>query len=873
MNEEQKRLEQNREKEQHWNRWGPYLSNRQWGTVREDYSADGDPWKYFPFDQAVMRAYRWGEDGILGICDNHQRICFAFTFWNEKDPILKERFFGLSNEEGNHGEDVKEYYYYLDNTPTHSYMSALYKYPQAAYPYEELKNHGRSRNAPELELIDLGVFEEDRYYDLFVEYAKVSPEDLLIRLKVVNRGSAPGRLHVLPTFWLRNHWSWKKEERPAPIEAQKNHLFLNHPDLGQRRLYYEQAPEALFTENESNLEKLFGTPNASPYVKDAFQEYIVEGNKMAVNPDQKGTKAALHYVLEIPPKGSSEIRLRLTTLELPHPFADFESHFAGRKKEADLFYSELEQGPLNEEKRTIQRQALAGLLWSKQYYNYVVEEWLNGDDPENPPPKSHQEIRNFRWRHVFNDDVLSMPDNWEYPWFASWDLAFHCLTMALVDPDFAKRQLSLLTREWYMHPNGQIPAYEWNFEDVNPPVLAWAAWRVYKIEQRKHGREDRAFLEQIFQKLLLNFTWWVNRKDRDDRNVFEGGFLGLDNISIFNRSEQMPKETTLTQSDATSWMAMFCLNMWTMAVELSLGEPGYEDMASKFFEHFLFIADAINFQHPDSPPLWDEEDGFYYDLLQKKEGTWEYLKVRSMVGLIPLFAVATLTEEKLNQLLGFKKRFDWFIAHRTDLCSKVACMEMLGQHERRLLAILDESHLRRLLARMLDEKEFLSSFGIRSVSKFHKHHPFVLKCDGVTNRIDYEPAESKSDLYGGNSNWRGPVWFPLNYLLIEALQKFDYYYGDAFKIECPTGSGVQMTLKEVAEELSRRLMAIFERDSNGMRPFHGKVEKFQRDPHFQDYFLFYEYFHGDNGAGLGASHQTGWTALIAKLLQQSGSVN
>ncbi|MES2272701.1 MAG: glucosidase [Chlamydiota bacterium] len=868
MNEEQIRLEEDREKKQHWRRWGPYLSNRQWGTVREDYSADGDPWKYFPFDQAASRAYRWGEDGILGISDNHQKICFAFTFWNGKDPILKERFFGLNNEEGNHGEDVKEYYYYLDNTPTHSYMSALYKYPQEAYPYEALKNHGRGKNEPELELMDTGVFDEDRYYDLFVEYAKVSPEDLVICLKAFNRSNQLGRLHVLPTFWLRTCWSWKGKEKPALIEAKKNQLFLNHPGLGTRRLYYEGIPKPLFCENESNLEKLFGTPNGSPYVKDAFQECLIAGNKNAVNPDQKGTKAALHYILEIPPNGSLEIRLRLTNEEMVAPFADFESCFAKRKAEADLFYAELEgEKELNEEKKAIQRQALAGLLWSKQYYNYVVEEWLNGDDPENPPPESHKKIRNFRWRHVYSDDVLSMPDNWEYPWFASWDLGFHCLTMSLVDPDFAKRQLTLLTREWYMHPNGQIPAYEWDFEDVNPPVLAWASWRVYKIEQRKHGREDRAFLESIFQKLLLNFTWWVNRKDKDDRNVFEGGFLGLDNISIFNRSEQLPKGTKLTQSDATSWMAMFCLNMWTIAIELSLTEPGYEDMASKFFEHFLFIADAINFQHPDSPPLWDEEDSFYYDLLQKKDGTWDYLKVRSMVGLIPLFAVATLSEEQLNQLPEFKKRFDWFLAHRTDLCTKVACMETLGQKERRLLAILDQDRMRKVLVKMLDEKEFLSPYGIRSLSKFHKNHPFVLKCDGIINRIDYAPAESKSDLYGGNSNWRGPVWFPLNYLLIEALQKFHYYSGDAFTVECPTGSGVQMTLKEVAEEISRRLVRLFEKDSNGMRPFQGKVEKFQRDPHFQDYFLFYEYFHGDNGAGLGASHQTGWTALVAKLLQ------
>jgi hypothetical protein len=865
MNPEQERIAEAEQKEAYWAQWGPYLSERQWGTVREDYSASGDAWNYFPFEQAASRAYRWGEDGIGGVSDNHQKVCFSFAFWNEKDPCLKERFFGLTNGQGNHGEDVKEYYYYLDNTPSHSYMRMLYKYPQGEFPYQKLLDENRQRGLRdyEYELIDTGIFDENRYFDVFLEYAKNSPDDLLIKATVWNRGPDEARIHVLPHLWLRNVWSWKNLERPEPIRRDGASLVLE-----DKKLYFEGTPETLFTENETNFEKLFGTQNQSHYVKDAFHEAVVHGNKGAVNPQLEGTKASLHYVLTIPPGGSATLRLRFAPLGLKNPFADFEAIFTQRQEEADTFYRELIPCDLTEERRNIQRQAFAGLLWNKQFYHYVVEEWLEGDNPLAPPPASRKQGRNAHWKHVYSEDIFSMPDTWEYPWFASWDLAFHAIPLALVDPAFAKRQLSRLNREWYMHPDGQIPAYEWDFEDVNPPVLAWAAWRVFKIEQRKHGKEDRAFLEQIFQKLVMNFTWWVNRKDQQGRNVFEGGFLGLDNISIFNRSEPLPLGGELTQSDATSWMAMFCLNMWTIAVELAIQEPIYEDMASKFFKHFLYIADAINFEHPDSPPLWNEEDGFYYDLLKRKDGSYQSLNIRSMVGLIPLFAVATLDKENLEALPEFKKRFEWFLAHRSNLCVKVSPLHMEGLEERRLLSLLSKEKLQRILEKMLDEKEFLSPHGIRSLSRVHAEHPFTLACDGMTRKVDYEPAESTSRLYGGNSNWRGPVWFPLNYLIIESLQKYHHYYGDDFTIECPTGSGHMMTLVQVADELSRRLISLFEKDAQGNRPIHGGTQKFQTDPHFKDHLLYYEYFHGDNGAGLGASHQTGWTALVAKLIQQ-----
>jgi hypothetical protein len=867
MNPEQSRLAEDRDKKRHWRRWGSYLSEREWGTVREDYSANGDAWNYFPFSQAASRAYRWGEDGIAGLCDNHQKVCFSFAFWNEKDPILKERLFGLSNPEGTHGEDVKECYYYLDNTPTHSYMKALYKYPQEAFPYDRLRNEQRGLDEPEFELIDTGVFDEDRYFDLFIEYAKADPEDLLIRLTVCNRSKEKKKLHVLPQLWLRNTWSWEKRAAAGNIGPGSGCLNLTYEGMEPRFLYFEQQPALLFADNETNFQKLFGSPNGTPYPKDAIGNAVIQGKKSLA---KSGTKAAIHYELEVDGGKETTIRLRFVDRAMKSPFQDFDKVFQKRKAEADLFYEELATDGLCEELKSIQRQAFAGLLWSKQFYYYVVEEWLKGEDP--PPPTSRNGIRNFRWRHLYNEDILSMPDKWEYPWYASWDLAFHCIPMAQIDPEFAKKQLALLTREWYMHPNGQVPAYEWNFEEVNPPVLAWAAWRVYKIEQRKQGREDRGFLEGIFQKLVMNFTWWVNRKDRDEKNVFEGGFLGLDNISVFNRNTKLPLESKLIQSDATSWMAAFCLNMWTIAVELAVQEPIYEDMASKFFEHFLYIADAMNYELQDIPPLWDEKDGFYYDLLQRKDGSFQRIKVRSMVGLIPLFAVAVLDQEKLDSLPAFKKRFEWFLKNRGDLCGKVACMETPGVENRRLFSIVQCDQLKRILEKALDEKEFLSPFGLRSVSKYHKDNPFVLQCGGgILHRVDYEPAESSSKLFGGNSNWRGPVWFPLNYLAIEALQKFHYYHGDKCKVEYPTGSGNLMTLNEVAQNLSERLMKIF-RKEGARRPVFGSYEKFQKDPQFRDYILFHEYYHGETGAGLGASHQTGWTALVAKLIQQSGTL-
>lgn len=872
MGEEEKRLEEAERKQYHWRRWGPFLSERQWGTVREDYSATGDAWNYFPFDQAASRAYRWGEDGIGGISDNHQKVCFSFAFWNGKDPILKERLFGLTNEEGNHGEDVKECYYYLDNVPTHSYMRMLYKYPQAEFPYQRLREENRRRGAhdPEFELIDTGVFDENRYFDLFIEYAKADPEDLLIRLTVCNRGPDPAPIHLVPQLWLRNTWSWQKRARPGKIVPEEGALHLALDDFGDRFLYCEERSQSLFTENETNFQKVFGAPNPGPFVKDGFHEAIVRGRSEAVNATG-GTKAALHVSWTLKPGQERQLCLRFKDRRDPTPFSSFASQFDQRKREMDAFYEAIAPREMSAERKNIQRAAFAGLLWSKQFYHYVVEEWLNGDDPTSPPPIQRKSGRNAHWKHLYNDDILSMPDVWEYPWFASWDAAFQMVPFALIDPWVAKRQLTLYTREWYMHPNGQIPAYEWNFSDVTPPVTAWAAWRVFKILQRKHGREDREFLEQIFQKLVMNFTWWVNRKDAEGRNVFEGGFLGLDNISIFNRSEQLPQGGKLTQSDATSWMGMYCLNLWTMAIELASREPIYEDMASKFFEHFLYIAEAINYAQPNFPSLWDEHDGFYYDVLQTKEGGCRSLKIRSAVGLIPLFAVATLEEELLESMAGFKKRFDWYVNHRRDLCLKVACLQSKGENNRRILSILDQEKLTRILEKLLDEEEFLSPYGIRSVSRYHKDHPFELRCSGSTYRIDYEPGESTTRLFGGNSNWRGPIWFPLNYLIIESLQKYHHYYGDRLTVECPARSGRRMNLRQVADELTRRLLSLFEAQS-GRRPCFGAQEKFQSDPYFRDLSLFHEYYHAETGLGLGASHQTGWTALIAKLLQQCPTI-
>lgn len=876
MTAEEKRLEEDGKQTSHWKRWGPYLSDRQWGTVREDYSPDGTAWDYFTHDQARSRAYRWGEDGIFGISDNHQRLCFALSFWNGEDPILKERFFGLSGTEGNHGEDAKEYYFYLDNTPTHSYMKALYKYPQAAFPYSQLleENRKRGRQGPEFELLDTGVFHEDRYFDIFVEYAKNSPEEIAIRVQIANRGPEERTLHVLPTLWFRNTWTWKAgSDKPLLKELNAKSGLVGieavHPSLGERRLYCESAPDLLFTENETNYERLFGVSNPSPYVKDGINERMVSDKKDAVNPDQIGTKAAAHYEIKIRPGQTKSVRLILTDKLLMRPFGpQFEKLFDDRKREADEFYQRVNPYPMSEDMKNVQRQAFAGMLWSKQFYHYVIEDWMNGDPTQSALPKGRRHGRNSEWRHLYSEDVLSMPDKWEYPWFASWDLAFHLIPLAMIDPDFAKRQLLLLTREWYMHPNGQIPAYEWAFGDVNPPVQAWAALRVYRIEKKMYGKSDREFLERVFQKLLLNFTWWVNRKDTEGKNIFEGGFLGLDNIGVFDRSKPLPNGEFIEQSDGTSWMGMYCLNMLSIALELAELNASYEDIASKFFEHFLYIADAMNHRGGEELGLWDDKDGFYYDVIHFKDGNHTPIKIRSMVGLIPLFAVETLEPKTIDRFPGFARRMQWFIQNRPDLAKNIASLETPGMGERKLLSIVSGEKLKRILEKMLDESKFLGGHGVRAISKIHQNNPYMFHLDGYEARVQYEPAESSSGLFGGNSNWRGPVWFPVNFLLIESLQKFHHYYGDDFKVECPVGSGKKETLWDAANEISHRLMGIFLKDASGRRPVYGGTEKFQTDPHWKDSILFYEYFHGDDGAGIGASHQTGWTGLVAKLIEQ-----
>ncbi|MBE9193668.1 glucosidase [Gloeocapsopsis crepidinum LEGE 06123] len=873
LTQEEIRLEAALKHEAHWRRWGPYLSDRQWGTVREDYSSDGTAWDYFTHDQARSRAYRWGEDGIAGISDNHQRLCFAIALWNGEDAILKERLFGLTGSEGNHGEDVKEYYFYLDNTPTHSYMKALYKYPHQAFPYTQLveENRRRNRREPEFELLDTSIFDDNRYFDVFVEYAKHTAEDILIQIQVVNRGTA-ATLHVLPTLWFRNTWSWGGEEI-KPILQKFDHHGLSaiaafHPTLGKRYLYCQGETELLFTENETNTERLFNFPNAT-YVKDGINDYIVQGRE-TVNRDS-GTKAAACYLLNIGAGETRTIRLRLSDVpNLTSPFSTFDSTFSIRQQEADEFYQRITPFPLSEDMRHVQRQAFAGMLWSKQYYHYIVEDWLKGDVTAPLPPPDPKRARNHQWFHLYSDDILSMPDKWEYPWFAAWDLAFHAIPLATIDPDFAKYQLDVLTREWYMHPNGQIPAYEWAFGDVNPPVHAWAAWRVYKIEQKIYGRSDRIFLERVFQKLMLNFTWWVNRKDVEGRNVFQGGFLGLDNIGVFDRSAVLPTGGHINQSDGTSWMGMYCLNMLAIALELAQTNCVYEDIATKFFEHFLYIADAMNHIGEMEASLWDEADGFYYDVLHLPNAQQIALKVRSLVGLIPLFAVETIEPETLEKLPGFKKRVEWFIQNRPDLTRNIACMKSEGVGDRRLLAIVYRDKLRLILQKMLDETEFFGDYGIRAISRYHAEHPYIFEVNSSQFRVDYEPAESSSGLFGGNSNWRGPVWFPVNFLLIESLQKFHDYLGDDFQVECPMGSGQMMTLREIAAELSQRLISIFLKTSSSDRPVYGSTQKFQTDLHWQDLILFYEYFHGDNGAGIGASHQTGWTGLVAQLIQQFG---
>lgn len=856
-----------------WRKWGPYLTDRQWGTVREDYSSNGDAWDYTSHDEARSKAYRWGEEGIGGICDEKQTICFAIALWNGKDPILKERYFGLTGKEGNHGEDVKEYYYYLDNSPTHSYMKMLYKYPQTEYPYSQLvqENAKLGKLDREFELFDTGIFNEDKYFDVFIEYCKADPEDILIKLTIYNRANENAVLNVIPQIWYRNTWSWGYDNYKPTIDTRdKNYLQLNHRDAGNHTFFYEENPELLFCDNDTNIKKLYNV-DADGKFKDGINDFIVNGQKESVT-GNSGSKAGLNYKINIPPLGSKVIRLRLKAstdkTELNNPFEDFDSIFDLRVKETNEFYGVLQSKIESQDEKNVQRQALAGMLWCKQFYYYDVRHWLKGDPAQPAPPLDRYNGRNKDWSHLNNSDVISMPDKWEYPWYASWDLAFHTISFALIDSEFAKHQLKLLTREWYMNPNGQLPAYEWNFSDVNPPVHAWATWRVYKIDKKaNNGIGDIPFLESVFHKLLLNFTWWVNRKDEDNRNIFQGGFLGLDNIGVFDRSAGLPEGGHLEEADATSWMAMYSLNLLRISLELSKSNPVYQDVATKFLEHFLFIAGAMTDIAGEGIDLWDEEDEFFYDVLHTSDDKYVKLKVRSMVGLIPLFAVEVLEPEIMETSPKFSERLDWFLDYRPDLANLVSRWRDKGMKETRLFSLLRGHRLKKILSRMLDEKEFLSDYGVRSLSKYYEKKPYVFLTGGKVFSVNYEPAESQTGLFGGNSNWRGPVWFPVNFLIIESLQRFHHYYGDDFKVEYPTNSGKYLSLKEISIELTNRLSKIFLKDENGNRPVFGENKKFQTDPNFKDYILFNEYFNGDNGKGLGASHQTGWTGLIAKILQ------
>jgi hypothetical protein len=859
-----------------WKLWGPYLSERQWGTVREDYSPNGTAWDYFTHDHARSRAYRWGEDGIAGVSDHKQRLCLALALWNERDPILKERMFGLTNAEGNHGEDVKELYYYLDATPTHSYLKMLYKYPQREFPYERIVEENRRRGIgrPEFELIDTGLFDDGRYFDVFVEYAQAAPHDICMLVTVHNRGPEAAPLHLLPTLWFRNTWSWNPAaEKPRLRSVRDGVVEAVHERLGKLYLHVDGDAELLFTENETNLARLYGLPRAGHY-KDGFHEYVVNGRREAVNDDtEEGSKAAAHYRLQVRAGGSASVRLRLAPRLLDKPFAGFQKTLQQRRHEADEFYAALQSDLHDADARLVQRQAFAGMIWSKQYFYFDVPQWLNGDPGQPTPPEKRRHGRNWEWKHLNNADIISMPDKWEYPWYAAWDLAFHTIPLALLDSQFAKEQLVLLTREWYMHPNGQMPAYEWAFGDVNPPVHAWATWRVYQIDRNQQGKPDLAFLERVFHKLMLNFTWWVNRKDAEGRNVFQGGFLGLDNIGVFDRSTTLPTGGHIDQSDGTSWMAMYALNLMRIALELAQHNHVYEDIATKFLEHFLHIAEAMSSGGETGIGLWDEEDEFFYDVLHLPDGQMVSLKVRSMVGLIPLFAVETLDPDLLERVPDFAARLEWFLNYRPDLASLVSHWEVPGKGQRRLLSLLRGHRMKRLLRRMLDETEFLSDYGVRALSRVHLERPYVFRVDGMDLSVRYAPAESESGLFGGNSNWRGPIWFPVNYLLIESLQKFHHYYGDDFRIECPTGSGRYMTINDVADELGRRLARIFLKDEQGRRPVYANHPLMQNDAHFRDLILFHEYFDGDSGRGVGAMHQTGWTGLIAKLLKPRGKAS
>jgi hypothetical protein len=870
MTQEQLRLAEDQAETALWKKFGPYLTERQWGTVREDYSADGNAWNYITHETARSYAYRWGEEGIGGVCDARQRLCWSVALWNGQDDQLKERLFGLTNGEGNHGEDVKEQYYYLDSTPTHSYMRMLYKYPQQAFPYAQLReeNARRTRQDPEFELLDTGIFAENRYFDVFIDYAKAGPDDLLIQLTVHNRGPEAAPLHVLPQLWFRNTWAWGYEDyRPSLHASQPGVVQATHRELGDYYYYCDQAPALLFCDNDTNGPRLYGLARKERYFKDGLNDYLVSGDVRAVNPAQRGTKAAAHYQLVIAAGQSQTVRLRLCQAASAAPFADFDDVMTQRRREADEFYDCLQDKLPDTDARNVQRQAFAGMLWSKQYYYYDLAQWLDGDPNLVAPPSERRQGRNSEWRHLYNADIISMPDKWEYPWYAAWDLAFHCLPLAMVDAEFAKNQLRLLTRDWYMHPNGQLPAYEWNLSDVNPPVHAWATWRVYQMDQKLHGGQgDLRFLEAMFHKLNLNFAWWVNRKDRNGRNIFEGGFLGLDNIGVFDRSAPLPTGGHIEQSDGTSWMAMYALNLMRMALELARTNPVYQEIASKFFEHFLYIVEAMTKGGDGEFNLWDEEDGFYYDVLHTPDDQRTKLKVRSIVGLIPLFAVEVLDEDLLTEVPEFAQRLHWLLANRPHLASLVSRWQEPGKGEQHCMSLLRSYRLKCLLTRLLDEDEFLSDYGVRALSRYHAAHPYQFPTAEANFTVEYLPGESDSSMFGGNSNWRGPIWFPINYLIIESLQRFHSYYGDAYRVEYPTGSGQLHTLQEIATALAARLSKLFLRDADGRRAAFGQNETLQTDPHFCNYLQFYEYFHGDTGQGLGASHQTGWTGLLVRLL-------
>lgn len=867
-------IERQRMKQLAWRRWGTYLSERQWGTVREDYSEYGTAWDYFPHDHARSRAYRWGEDGIGGFCDDRQTLCLAVALWNGQDSILKERLFGLTNSQGNHGEDVKELYYYLDATPTYSYARMLYKYPQAAYPYQLLveQGHQRGKLEPEFELVDTGIFAQNRYFDVEIEYAKAGVDDILWRITAHNRGLESARLHLLPQLWFRNTWNWFENAAKPTLRAEgEQRVLIDHAVLGQWTADFDAPQQLLFCDNETHRQRVFGQADAPPgYFKDAFHDYVIHQQAAAINPERSGTKAAGLFILDIPAGGSQSVRVRVRRNDSTvDTFAEFETVFKQRQADTESFYAELQKNISDADTRRVQRQAWAGLLWGKQFYYYDIPQWLNGDHGQPPPPTRRRYGRNSDWQHLNNADVISMPDKWEYPWFAAWDLGFQCVALAAIDPDFAKHQLVTLCREWYMDPNGELPAYEWNFNDVNPPVHAWATWKVYQADcEQNGGVSDLAFLERVFHKLLLNFTWWVNRKDVEGHNIFQGGFLGLDNIGVFDRSEALPTGGYIDQADGTAWMAMYSLNMTRIALELAEHNHVYEDIATKFFEHFLYIAAALNNLGDEGIGLWNEDDLFFYDVLRLPDGEKMPLRLRSLVGLIPLFAVEVVTDDVLERFKGFTSRLRWFLNYRPDLAKLVSRWEQEGEQRRHMLSLVRRVRMEALLRRMLDENEFLSPYGIRALSRYYLEKPYRFECHGAGYQVHYLPAESDSDLFGGNSNWRGPVWMPVNYLLIQSLRRFYRYYGDSFKIECPTGSGNQLTLSEVADELCRRLSRLFLADAEGRRPLFGNVDLLQTDPYFKDHILFYEYFHGDNGRGVGASHQTGWTALIANLISE-----